>query len=351
LVVAATLTAACADPDSEAAVVKPELRDCSANWTTLYEQAGDEQFAPQRVRWHEGTLYYQEGAAPHILQLPDMGGAPELLVDDDCLQLWVEGDQLLCARADRLFAVQLASGERSQLADGETFAKDVGRRGQLFGAYALDDAYLYWIVWETLKDGRPASVWRLARDGGGSEKLGEIADPQDLLEVLVILPEQLLAVGTYGHAYTLPKGGGEVEALPAVVDATRIGAAPSGALWSVEQVARGRPTQIVRLSRPTGAQAEPFWPDKRAEIEPGGAWSDTAGEWVVLAGEPFSDGRRHLSVWSVDATGHATRIGCAPDDTSSSQVAMAAVLTPEEVFLSVQRSSGWAFVKLMRHSH
>jgi hypothetical protein len=342
-VLLAFASAACSD-DSGAT---PDLSTCSARWSTLDLQGEMDAYAPWHLRWHDAELYYpQLGPPERFVALPESGGTPRAVVDDYGLELWIDDAQLLYAHGDNLYAVPTDGGDAMQIAEGGTFGVDaIHQRDLSFHAYALDDAYLYWTVWEYPDHVFDSSVWRLARTGGHSERLGAASTA---LEALVPSSEQLLAADSFGHVYTLPRDGGELQALPGIENAELIAAADGGLLWSIWRADGAKSQRLLQWSAPSGGEPKAFWPDKSPAIEPTAAWSDVPGSWVLYAVEPFSDGQSHLSVWSVDTGGQARRLGCDPVPAGPGVFASSGALSPDAVFVAVQRSHGWQFVRVPR---
>lgn len=334
----------------------PKLSECTAAWESLYERQGERDYAPQLVRWHAGEIYYHHGfeeelgevKPPGFVAMSDEGGPLRRVVEDAGLELWLEDGQLLYAKADRLYAAPIEGGEGELVSDGGMFgAEQLAERNVSFHAYGLDETHLYWTTLEFDDAGPIANVWRAARSGGSTELLATLPKAVRVIETLVVLQDTLLAVSSNGDAYVIPKSGGDVDALPEVEGGYLVGAADSGILWSLLQLRGGRASRDLWLSKPTGAEPKPFWANKRSTIEPARAWSD-GGEWVLYAVEPFADGQKHLSVWSVEPDGAASRLGCDPAPYTSGVFAMAGALSPDAALLAVQRRTGWELVKIPR---
>jgi hypothetical protein len=129
------------------------------------------------------------------------------------------------------------------------------------------------------------------------------------------------------------------------------GATPDLSTCSAHSIWRADGTKsqrVVQWSAPSGGEPKAFWPDKSPAIEPAGAWSDVPGSWVLYAVEPFSDGQSHLSVWSADTGGQARRLGCDPVPAGPGVFASSGALSPDAVFVAVQRSHDWQFVRVPR---
>lgn len=346
---------ACSDAPS-AERPTPVLSECTEAWEILYTRQGENLYAPQRMHWQAGNLYYREdfgedqGVAqpPGFVVMSDEGGTPRRIVEDAGREFWLEDEQLLYAAGDRLYAAPIEGGTGELVSDGGMFGMERRRkRNVTITAYALSESHLYWTTFEYGDERTIVGVWRSARSAGSSELLAVLPEAARLIDTLVVLPDTLLAVPSSGVAYRVPRSGGDAEPLPEVEDGQLVGAAESGILWSLFQVRGENTSRDLWLSKPTGAKPKPFWPNKDRRIEPAHAWSDDRA-WVFYATESFSDGHEHLSVWSVEPDGDAARLACDPEARMTGVFAMAGVLSPDAAMLAVQRAAGWELVKVRR---
>jgi hypothetical protein len=58
----AFVVSACA-PDS-GVVVQPELSSCTSEWSSLDLRGAVDDYAPERLRWHDAELYYPQFGPP-----------------------------------------------------------------------------------------------------------------------------------------------------------------------------------------------------------------------------------------------------------------------------------------------
>jgi hypothetical protein len=354
----------------------PELTSCISSWTELLPLQETIDSTPRALRWQDGILYYDQkmSKTPHVMALSAKGGTPTAIVDGDAAWMWVESEQILYAHAqDQLFAAPIDGGPSELVADGQTFGpnQDLG----LIMDEELDDSHLYWLTvkFKDILDRRDNqfhtmiewSFWRMPRDGGQSEQLGTLTD-SGFPSAFALLSDRLLVAGVTtnleAHAYTLPKDGGTVQALPSVSPVSRvIGISQAGVLWNVLHPDKlGHSIQELVLSKATGGKPVPLWPDKPTQVKPTRAWSDPSGRWIIGATEDFSDRDLHTSIWSLDRHGKARRLACDPIFIGGADVELVTgALSPSAAYFVVRYDnltgdqpgtlhSGWKLVSVRR---
>jgi hypothetical protein len=322
---------------------------------------------PSALVWQDGLLYYSDpfGDPRGILALPDTGGTATQVVDDGGIGLWVESDRVLFARDDQLYAAPIAGGPSELLADGHTFGPDAKTYHSVY-TEVLDDSDLYWEANEYIEEPQSKiseiwNVWRMPRTGGEPEKLGTIPHEVNFPLTMIALADQLLVAESERRAYTLPKSGGPLLELPSVEGSTFLGMGPRGVLWHVEKRSSDGVVESdeVVLSKPTGGKPVQLWKQMPAGVLPGAAWPAPDGGWVVTAQEEFSDGKRHMSAWSLDTDGNGTRLGCDPveDDWADALIGSSAALSDDAAYIIVTydhhgpdagSTFGWKIVRVQR---
>jgi hypothetical protein len=90
-----------------------------------------------------------------------------------------------------------------------------------------------------------------------------------------------------GHAYAIPRAGGQPRQLADAPAGSPIGLDDQGVLSS-SLVSDG--TSVMRRSPSDGGPLAPFWTGKSARFRPAAVSPDPAGGWVVIGEEPFTDG-------------------------------------------------------------
>jgi hypothetical protein len=289
-------------------------------------------FAPRSMVWKSGVLYYATiVSGGGIFAVDDRGGMPRLLTADQTERLWLDGDRLLYPMwGDQFFAVPLAGGPSSRVANGQTVQPNVEYSGFF---QTIDADAFYWAL--TQFGNSTGTLWRMPRAGGSAQKLADFAaslggdwvkDIQAIGDVIVV------GYGANGLAVAVPKGGGPPQPLPAADTGVGfLGFDDLGALYRQVGGPDG-PFRVVRTEA-NGSAPGVFWPAMPPSFDPERVIAAQDG-WLLWGIERFSDRTVRESIWLVDApktTGR--RIGCMTD--GSLVGVQAAAASPSAVFLSV----------------
>jgi hypothetical protein len=276
--------------------------------------------APSEITWKDGVLYMVRESG--VYAVPEMGGAPQKLVDGAIRRLWIEGDRIVYASGDRFSAVPLAGGTPQLLGDGKT---ESTKDALWVTAQALDESFFYWVR----SDAYAATFWRMSRGGGSAEKLAAPAGV-DWDARLAIFGDQLVAAEGGGKAYAIPKGGGDARALDVSSGWDFLGFDKTGALYG----GSADPASVFRADPARGpAQAvAPSLLPRRLDVTQA---SPSTNGWFFAGPEPFADSSYRTSVWAVDSTeASAHRVACQADASSMLYV-QAVTDSPSASFLSV----------------
>jgi hypothetical protein len=306
--------------------------------------------APKSMVWRNGILYFNVSGVPsRIMSVPDSGGAMTTLVDDAWGEkLWVEGEDLVYATNDTLYAVPFAGGPPRVLAKGNTPLESAGVDAWI-PDLDLDDGFLYWETLTWGKDGQDLTVARVPRSGGAAQPLADLGVSQDALMSLKIVGDDLVLTGDGGKAYAMPKAGGPTRALAAQDSAgVLVGIDSVGPIW------RGFSADLhtTLVCADTEGGSSELWPTKppaftREFVAP-------AAEMLIAGGtEKFSDGANHTSIFALDAAGsHGDRIACSPGEDSEDTAVRAVTASPTAYFVAVESFGAgplaWSVVRIPR---
>jgi hypothetical protein len=323
-----------------------------ASWTSL-GALGIQEGGPASLAMANGNLYFPVDEPPTIVSLPVTGGTPTAIATVPTSigvpwKVWIAGDVLDFAIIDdKLWQVPLAGGSPTLVADGMVAYLPPSYAVPSTLAFTVDDLYFDLRP----QDGTPFwSLWRMPVAGGAAEKLADLPLPTPPVnwpalatnaESVIVAFENNPDVG----AYAVPLAGGSPAELPhpptvgSEADEALLGIGPSGILWKTLD-GTGTSLSVTDLSEPSAPVLRPFWSDRPASFQPLGigAWPDsTAGAWIVTGWEPFDDGVVHTSFWSIDAQGHAARLGC--DPAPGAGVVSSVLATPSALFVVVGSQS------------
>jgi hypothetical protein len=323
-----------------------------AGWTSLGE-LGVQEGGPASLAMANGNLYFAVDQPPTIVSLPVTGGTPTAIANVPTSigvpwQVWIAGDALDFAVVDdKLWQVPLAGGSPTLVADGMVAFLPPSYAVPTALAFTGDE--LYFDLWP--QEGTPFwSLWRMPAAGGAAEKLADLPLPTPTVnwhalatnaESVIVAFDNFPDVG----AYAVPLAGGPPAELPhpptvgPEADEALLGIGPSAILWSTLD-ATGTSLSVTDLSDPNAPVLRPFWPDRPASFQAIGieSWPDGSdGAWIVTGWEPFDDGMVHTSLWSIDAQGHAARLGC--DPTPGAGIVSSVLATPSALYAVVGSQS------------
>jgi hypothetical protein len=326
----------------------PTASSCSSAWRSVSPPESALGSDPQTLRWQDGNLYYDQGAyvdhdvvsPKRIMSIRDTGGSATEIVQDAGWGLWVEGDQVLYARGDQLFSAPITGGVATLVADGQTFElQQLIDQHQSITNAALDESDLYFELRTDDAAASSWSVWHTPRAGGVSQQIGEVPKALGPLHDLAVRSDDLL-LASYERAFIMSKTDGATRELRGNAGSSFFAAGSTDVLWSVvhlDPAGVKRPTETLLRSKLPSGKAEPFWPSKSETMRVSRAWSDEQDNWVIAGDEEFSDGKSHLSIWSIDRHGHATRRAC--DPIAGAPYITTAAFSPDAAYFVVSHAS------------
>jgi hypothetical protein len=337
-----------------------DLATCQDNWRVLLDSSGKDwtlttDLNDAGLSWSNDQLYFEHrdeawakpGTLASISASTPVGSFTDL-VPVGSASWWVEGHQLIYVDgAYQLLAVPLAGGIPTLLVD---LAQ--GAANPFFTSFVLDPEALYWVSlqqaptdvsgWYTTTGW---SLWRALRATGERQQLATmpVTSAQSGLGANLVLTRDAVAVydGTQGAAGTLfvvPKEGGGPVVLPSPspssADYWMFGTSPEGVnLWGTSRLGGGGYPLLRSTS--DGAAPTPLSTDMPPTLFLTHAWSDGKGGWYLAAWEStdgtMSFASLHTTVWSLDDSGHGTRLACNPFASMTSEYASA--LSPTTLFL------------------
>lgn len=314
---------------------------CARSWQIAFTAPAMGLTAPSRdfLRVGGGQIFlgnYVSNGTPAIASFPP-GGTPKVIHAGSPTGIWFDGDSLVYSENAALFTIPQSGGPPDP---GVVYATN--RYGPTVFDRALDAHFVYWFQHDPIAIGAPYELWRLARNGGVEELLSSFtADDlrQNSILGIQVLGDYVLVSGLATNvnnpfAWSVSTTTNQRSVLPVLLPSpgdpsttsgytTLLGVSDDGAiLWT-------RPYQtlmdmgnepyrsfIYALGSVSGGALVPFDVKLPPRAIPLAAWSAGSGAWyLVVTEEPQMD---HVlaSVWWVDATGRALRIGCDPVDWS-----------------------------------
>jgi len=226
-----------------------------------------------------------------------------------------------------------------------------------FHNFVLDAEAVYWISveWSTSTDGLASwSVWRALRSTGERQQLAIMpilnAD-SGILSSITLTQDSVMVFDSSsgGTLYVVPKSGGEPRVLPAPSYGGPLATSSDGVVLWLESLSGGTAYRIWR-STTDGAAPTPFWTDKPPALYLTKAWSDGNGGWH-LAGWEYANAKMdsdsdHTTIWSLDSSGHGTRLACNPFPGNAYNFATAR--SPTALFLIYQDVTSNSIVSIAR---
>ncbi len=84
--------------------------------------------------------------------------------------------------------------------------------------------------------------------------------------------------------------------------------------------------------------------------EPIRIWPNPEGGWIVASFQFFADGLDHMTIWSIDAQGTATRLGCSPGYGGDSWIEKGVAIAPDAVYVAAENlsASTWQIDRIAR---
>jgi hypothetical protein len=358
---------------------------CARNWQIAFTAPAMASAAPSRdfLRAGGGRIFlgnYGSSGNPAIVSFTP-GGTPNVIHQGAQTGIWLDGDSLVYSENAALFTIPQSGGlpDPGVVYATNTYSPSVFDR-------ALDAHFVYWFQHDPIAIGAPYELWRLARNGGVEELLSSFtADEvrQDSISGIQVLGDYVLVSGlvTNGNnpfAWSVSTKSNLRGVLPVLLPGpsdpttysgytTLLGASDDGALfWT-------RPYQtltdmgnepyrsfVYALGSVSGGALVPFYVNLPPRAIPLAAWSAGSGAWYVAATEEPQTDHVLASVWWVDATGRASRIGCDPVDWSDASGAgsqdhrrdnliAAAAVTPDGLtFAITYPASPWTIVSVAK---
>jgi hypothetical protein len=330
--IGALLISSCGGSPGKPALERASL--CTGAWQRLTTPAPFDITSP--LVYNGGTLYYSSFTTQGLVAQPVSGGAPTVIGNTFTTELWVEGDHLLFTAGNlgnQVFSLPFAGGTPTLILDGGA--------GRTTPVVALQHAFtptdFYWTE-ATLQS--PTAIWQQSRSGGTASQLGSFTFTGPVNQEIVTsdgiaVSENAVLVGDgFGSSVAMPLDGSAPRPLAAPVmsstDSTSlVGIDKSGAYWSVFSLGH-EDFEVIR-SPADGSPAQPFWKPSTADVLR--MWSDGNGGWVAYGLEIFDDQVDHAVVWTIDAQGTATRLGCSPGAGSSSWIQVPGAVAPDAIYL------------------
>jgi len=304
--------------------------NCFANWRTVYTSVPGELAPVERhdLAWGDGTLYVGHSATGYawVFSIPDHGGAKNLLYEGHVRDYWLEGDRLVYAQDNDLFAMPRTGGPPTEILH---YGDIPG--GDLLYARILDATAIYGMY----SDFSGVSIWRHLRGGVEDTNLATLTSATTLGQrvwteqargklVLSFKPPTYTSAGQ-PYAVTISKADGTLTQLPgdganSTLLAASIGGGllwsrhdsvvPDGGFLSVDvysyAVANIDGTAPADLTTPIPSNAIPV-----------DAWAAGDHAWYVATSEldtsqVDASPAAFLSIWYLPASGAAFRVACDP---------------------------------------
>jgi hypothetical protein len=319
---------------------KPELESaslCTGAWQPLTTPEPFDDTSP--LVYHDGTLYYSRFSTKSLVAQPASGGAPTVIAPAFTNELWGEGDHLLFTGGDlgnQVFTLPFAGGTPTLALDGGA--------GRTAPAAALHHAFtatdFFWTETQTTMPKSPTTVWKQSRSGGTATQIGTLTfiapATQEIVPAAGIAAsdDAVLVGDDFGSSATVPLDGSAPQSLAAAPTSaggsvSLAGIDESGAYWSVLPPLTSNDSEVVH-SPADGTPVLPFLTLSNALVSK--MWSDGSGGWVAFGLETFDDKVVHAVIWTVDAQGTATRLGCSPGNALDSWIQVPVAVAPDAIF-------------------
>jgi len=329
---------------------------CSASWQPLMAPSRE---ADVPLSYSDGNLYYWSILQESLVALPVGGGAASPIMPGVGRDLVVEGNHFLFSSGRQglqFFQAPLDGGTPTLLVDGAA--------GQGAPALSMWHAFTSDQIFWTQEDavGSTSSVWHARRDGGAADLLERLppsgADVPSIpyWTPSVALGQDAVLFGNDGGlGVAVPFDGGPARALAVPPVASQwiqvVGVDETGVYWEIPKFKDGvklAATTVV-LSPADGGPLRTFWDEVPANGWIDRIWPDGAGGWIMIGRQKLDDDLRHTVVYAYDGK-DARRLGCSPDDSSTSWADQRVAVTPDAVYLGASdlRESTWQVVRVPR---
>ncbi len=318
-----------------------DRNQCAGNWQIAFTAPTTGSSAPSRdlLRASGGRIFLGNYVSNGKLTLAALapGGTPNVIHEGGQTGIWLDGGNLVYSENAALFTIPQSGGAPDP---GVVYATN--RYQPSVFSRALDAHFVYWFQHDPVAIGAPYELWRLARNGGVEELLFSFTEAevrQKPINGIQVLGDDVLVSGTDSIsgtplAWSVSTKTNQRSALPVFLpnpgdptltlgDTTLLGASDDGALlWTrpfqtlTDMGSQPYRSFIYALGSVSGGALVPFDLKLPPRAIPLAAWPAGSGAWYVAATEEPQTDHVLVSVWWVDATGRASRIGCDPADWS-----------------------------------
>jgi hypothetical protein len=318
-----------------------DRNQCAGNWQIAFTAPATGSTAPSRdfLRVGGGRIFlgnYVSNGKSTIASLTP-GGTPNVVHEGAQTGIWLDGGSLVYSEDAALFTIPQSGGPPDP---GVVYATNT-YQPTVFDR-ALDAHFVYWFQHDPVAIGAPYELWRLARNGGVEELLFSFTEAevrQKPMSGIQVLGDYVLVYGmgtTFNtpFAWSVSTRTNQRSALPVLLPnlgdptptsgyTTLLGASDDGALlWTrpfqtlTDMGSEPYRSFIYALGSVSGGALVPFDVKLPPRAIPLAAWPAGSGAWYLAATEEPQTDHVLVSVWWVDATGRASRIGCDPVDWS-----------------------------------
>lgn len=318
-----------------------DRNQCAANWQIAFTAPATGSNPPARdlLRAGGGRIFLGNYASNGKVTLAALapGGTPNVIHEGGQTGIWLDGGNLVYSENAALFTLPQSGGPPDP---GVVYATN-SYQPSVFDR-ALDAHFVYWLQHDPIATGAPYGLWRLARNGGVEEPLFSFTAAelnQKAIGGIRALGDDVLVYGTDSISSTpfawsvstktnqrstlpvlLPNAG---EPTPTSGFTTLLGASDDGTLlWTrpfqtlTDMGSEAYRSFIYALGSASGSALVPFDLKLPPRAVPLAAWPAGSGAWYLAATEEPQMDHVLVSVWWVDATGRASRLGCDPVDWS-----------------------------------
>jgi DNA-binding beta-propeller fold protein YncE len=360
-----------------------DRNQCARNWQIAFTAPATGSTAPSRdfLRVGGGRIFlgnYVSNGKFTIASLTP-GGTANVVHEGAQTGIWLDGGSLVYSEDAALFTIPQSGGPPDP---GVVYATNI-YQPSVFDR-ALDAHFVYWFQHEPVAIGAPYELWRLARNGGVEELLFSFTEAevrQKQISGIQVLGDYVLVYGmdttvSTPFAWSVSTRTNRRSALPVLLSnpgdptptsgyTTLLGASDDGALlWTrpfqtlTDMGSEPYRSFIYALGSVSGGALVPFDVKLPPRAIPLAAWPAGSGAWYLAATEEPQTDHVLVSVWWVDATGRASRIGCDPVDWSDAPGAgsqdhrggnliSAADVTPAGLTLAISYPAGpWTIVSV-----
>lgn len=279
-----------------------------------------------------------------------------MVLDSGVGAFWSDGSLLFFVdgeRGDRLMVLPQAGGPPRVALEGNTttLPSDVGPARLRATAQAFDGETFSWL----LESDTEQSVWSMPLRGAApARKLAALPPPpapRTLHTALQLAPLDfgLLVPTEEGELLVIYEKDGAVEALEShgqflTTDGIRV-------IWGDRTVAANGNRRLTISEVGKRGVSAPFWHQRLPTYTVGALWPHwpTSG-WVVGGWQTFSDGAKHVSMWTLDNTDTGTWLACDPEPIAGEARLDDLISTHDATFLAVSQLGGpsptWSLIKL-----